>query len=152
MTTTEDRKERGIYELGYLVLPSVAEESLSDVVNAIKGILKKSGGEEVASEDPIRIDLAYTMSKTIGARKYVVNDAYIGWVKFECDPGCIPEISDAVKKLDEVLRFLLVKAERETTFTFAQAREREAERQKALEDAAKALEEPALPEAEKVVE
>lgn len=150
MSTTEDRKDRGVYELGYLVLPSIAEESLSDVVNAIKGIITKSGGEEIDSENPEKIDLAYTMDKTVGARKYVVDDAYIGWVKFECDPACVPEINDAVKKLDEILRFLLVKTTRETHFTFAEARKREADRQQALEEAALAAAEPAAEVAEKV--
>lgn len=152
MTITEDHKEKQVYELGYLILPSIAEDSLSDVVNAIKGIITKSGGEEVASEDPVKIDLAYEMSKTIGARKYVVNDAYIGWVKFECEPACIPEINTAAQKLDEVLRFLLIKAPRETHFTFAQAREREEERVKALEEAAAAVAEAPAEATEKVVE
>lgn len=148
MSTTEDRKENTVYELGYLILPSIAEESLSDVVNTLKGIVKKVGGEEIASEDPLKFDLAYTMSKVVGARKYVVNDAWIGWVKFECEPSAIPEVNEAVMKLDEVLRFLIVKAPRETKFTFAEALRK-------LEEAEAAKAEPEVPaEAapEKVVE
>jgi ribosomal protein S6 len=140
MSTTEDHKENLVYELGYLILSSIAEENLSDVVNAIKGILSKVGAAEIASEDPIKIDLAYTMSKQIGARKYVVDDAYIGWIKFECEPACIPEVQDAVKKLDEVLRFLLIKTTRETHFTFAEAERAKEEKQKALEEAKTAAE------------
>ena len=152
MSATEDRKESQVYELGYLVLPSVAEDALPDVVNTLKGIIKKSDAKELDSEDPIRIDLAYTMQKQVGARKYVVDDAYIGWIKFESDSSNIKEIHDAVAKLDEILRFLIVKTERETRFTFAQARQREEERQQALEEAAKAAAEGPAPEADKVVE
>lgn len=151
MSITEDRKERGVYELGYLILPSIAEENLSDVVNAIKGIIKKSGGEEIGSEDPLKFELAYTMSKTIGARKYVVDDAYLGWVKFECEADCIAPISEAVKNLDEVLRFLLVKAPRETSFTFAAALKAKEEMEREREAAIAAAEAPAE-QAEKVVE
>lgn len=140
MSTTGDHKEKQIYELGYLVLPTIAEESLSDVVKAIKGIVKKSHGEEIASEDPIKFDLAYTMSKVIGARKYVVNEAYIGWVKFECESSGITEVNDAVAKLDEVLRHLLVKAERETHFTFADAIQAKLDRERAAQEAKEALE------------
>lgn len=135
VSTTEDHKEREVYELGYLVLPSIAEENVSDVVNAIKGIINKVGGTEVASEDPLKFDLAYTMSKTIGARKYIVDEAYIGWVKFECEPNCAPEVSDAVKKLDEILRHLLVKAPRETTFTFAGALKAKEDKEKERQEA-----------------
>ena len=138
MSTTEDRKEKQVYELGYLILPSIAEESLSDVVNTLKGIISKVGGTELDSEMPIKIDLAYTMSKTAGARKYVVDDAYIGWVKFECEPNCISEVDTAIKQLDEVLRHLLVKTSRETHFTFADAlrKQEEAEAAKAEGDKA----------------
>src|SRR5579872_5683652 len=97
MPTTEDHKESQIYELGYLLLPSIAEEDVSHVVDAIKGIVKKGGGVEIDAESPINIDLAYTMTKTIGARKYVVNDAYIGWTKFECEPSSIAEIERALR-------------------------------------------------------
>jgi ribosomal protein S6 len=136
MSTTEDHKEIQVYELGYLVLPSIPEESLSDVVATLQGIVKKSGGVEIASEDPIKIDLAYTMSKVVGARKYVANDAYIGWMKFEIEPSSVEAIKVDVEKLDEILRCLLIKAPRESAFTFAAA-------QRALEEAEKAAEMPA---------
>lgn len=121
MSTTEDHKEVQVYELGYLVLPSIPEDGLSDVVNAISSIIKKEGATELDSEAPLKIDLAYTMSKVTGARKYVVQEAYIGWMKFEGEPEMAPKIKAGVEKLDEILRLLLIKAPKETTFTFAAA-------------------------------
>ena len=150
MPTTEDHKAPEVYELSYLVLPSIPEDGLADVVNSIKGIIKKEGGKELDSEDPIHLDLAYTMSKTVSARKYVVNDAYLGWVKFEAEPSVAPLVKAGVEKLEEVLRHLLVKAPRETHFTFAAARQAQMDA-----EAAKRVEEqggePELP-AETVVE
>ncbi|MBX4198770.1 30S ribosomal protein S6 [Candidatus Parcubacteria bacterium] len=145
MSTTEDHKESQVYELGYLILPSIAEDSLSDVVNALKGIISKVGGTELDSEMPIKIDLAYTMSKVTGARKYVVDDAYIGWVKFECEPSCINEIDTAVKQLDEVLRHLLVKTTKETHFTFAEALKKQEEAEEAKLEGDKPAEAPVEP-------
>jgi ribosomal protein S6 len=145
MPTTEDHKEAQVYELGYLILPSVAEDNLPNVVDSIKGIIKKVGGEEIASEDPIKIDLAYTMSKTVGARKYIVNDAYIGWVKFESTPSATIEVAEAMKMQEEVLRHLLVKAPRETTFTFAEALRAKEESIKEAEAPKEAPVEPAEP-------
>ena len=149
MSNTEDRKEANIYELGYLILPSITEDKLSQVVSNLQGIIKKAGAKELDSEAPMKIDLAYTMSKTVGARKYVANDAYIGWVKFEGEPMSVPEIDKAVKSLDEILRHLLVKTTKETHFTFEEARKRQAELEKAREEAKKEAEEP---KAEPVVE
>lgn len=140
MATTEDRSEKEIYELGYLILSSIAEEDLPKTVSKLKDIVKKAGGEEFAGEDPMKIDLAYEMSKVVSSRKYIVKDAYLGWFKFEIDPASIEAIDKEVKKMDEVLRSLIIKAPRETTFTFADAKRKEAERVAELEAAEAALE------------
>ena len=135
MPEVQDLKEsQTVYELGYLVLPSIAEDNLPKLVESIKAIIAKAGGSEIDGEDPFKQDLAYTMTKTVGASRYVVNDAYIGWIKFEAGAGKVNEIKNEVEKMDEIIRFLIVKAPRETTFTFAEAK--------------KALEEKNAPQAE----
>jgi ribosomal protein S6 len=112
-----------IYEIGYLLLPSISEDKLSSVTGVLREIIAQAGGVEIAAEEPFKEDLAYSMSKTIGASKYVVKDAYLGWIKFEVERAKINVIKAGVEKMDEVLRFLLVKTSRATNFTFAQARE-----------------------------
>jgi ribosomal protein S6 len=124
MSTTEDRQGAlEVYELGYLILPSLPEDKLPEVVSSIKEIISKEGGKEIDSEMPFLHPLAYSMSKEVGASKYVVNNAYIGWVKFEAPSSSVEALQDKVRKMNEVLRFLLIKAPRETTFTFAKMRE-----------------------------
>lgn len=119
-----DTKERGrtVYELGYLVLPSIPEDSLSEVVDKVKAAITKHGGEVFDGEDPFKQDLAYTMSKVVGASRYVVNDAYLGWLKFELEPSQALPLKSDIEKMNELLRALLIKAPRETSFTFAAAR------------------------------
>ncbi len=112
-----------VYELSYLILPSIPEDGLSGVVDKIKDAVSKAGGSLLDEEAPIELDLAYTMTKVVGASRYVVNEAYIGWVKFEAEPAGVPELADAINSMDEVVRSLLIKAPRETQFTFAQAKE-----------------------------
>ena len=144
MSTTEDHKENTVYELAYLILPSIPEEHLSKVVSNLKEIIKKAGGSEIASEEPFKHPLAYSMSKVVGSSKYVVNEAYIGWIKFESEPSSVEEVKTRVEKLDEVLRFLLVKAPRETAFTFeaarARARAQESESETSVEESAPEVE------------
>lgn len=110
-----------IYELGYLILPSIPEDKLEDVTSLIRKVIITQDGLEIDAESPLKQDLAYSMSKTIGASRYVVSDAYLGWIKFEAEPAKILAIKDGVEKIGEVLRFLLIKAPRETTFTLAKA-------------------------------
>ena len=131
-----------VYELGYLLLPSIAEENLGEVVKKLKDIVVEVGGKELDGEEPFKQDLVYTMSKTIGASKYVTNDAYLGWFKFEIEPSKVSLINSKIEKIDEVLRSLLIKAPRETFFTFAKAKEAIAEKAAALE----ALEDEVEPE------
>lgn len=119
-----------IYELGYLILPSIAEGELPAVVDKIKDSVIKAGGKEIDGEAPFKYNLAYTMSKTVGASRYVVKDAYIGWTKFELDPEQVSEVKDGVEKTEEILRFLLIKTPRETTFTFAKAKAALAEKER----------------------
>jgi ribosomal protein S6 len=122
MANAEDRGEMTVYEIGYLVLPSIPEDGVENVVNTIKKIVSDAGAKELDSEAPHKRDLAYPMSKTVGSSKYVVNDAYVGWLKFEGEPEKVGEVKSGVEKIDEILRFLLIKAPRETTFTFASAK------------------------------
>jgi len=127
MSITEDHKEANVYEIGYLVLPSVPAENLPQVVSNLVSIIEKAGGKPLDGEDPALEPLAYSMSKTVGARKYIVDEAYVGWMKFESRPDALETVREGVDKAEEILRYLLIKAPRETTFTFAKARaEREA--------------------------
>ncbi len=134
-----------IYELGYLILPSIPEGELSHVVAKLKDVVAKAGGKEIDGEAPFKYPLAYSMDKTIGASHYVVSEAYIGWMKFELEPSAALELKMQVEQVDEVLRSLLIKTPRESVFTFAKAKEAlaekarlEAEEREAKEDAANA--------------
>jgi ribosomal protein S6 len=132
MSTTEDHKESTVYELGYLVLPSIPADNVPNVVSTIVSSLEKTGGKMLDSEAPFLEGLAYSMSKTVGSRKYVVDEAYIGWMKFEAESSMIAEIKIVVEKMEEILRILLIKAPRETEFTFAQAFEARRTKEEAL--------------------
>lgn len=125
-----------VYELGYLILPSIPEDKLSDVVDSIRKVIIKEKGIEIEAEAPFKYPLAYSMSKTIGASRYVLSDAYLGWIKFEVEPAEVQSIRAGLEKIEEILRFLLAKAPRETSFTFAKAKKvlEEKEKPVSIED------------------
>lgn len=123
MTGEETSKEGlAIYEVGYLILPSIPEDKLSGVVESINAVVAKEGGIEIDGEAPFKQILAYSMSKTVGASRYVVSEAYLGWIKFEIEASKILAIKVGIEKMEEILRSLVVKASRQTDFTFAKAR------------------------------
>ena len=134
MTGREDAQgNREIYELGFLVLPSISEEDASRVLDSLRKIIVKAGATEISAEAPLKQKLSYSMSKTIGASKYLVDEAYIGWIKFELEPSRINVVKSEAEKLEEILRLLIIRAPRETHFTFAKARARAEEGQRETE-------------------
>jgi ribosomal protein S6 len=117
------KEDLSIYEIGYLILPSIPEDKLPDLTSSIREVITKEDGVEIDAEEPFKQPLAYSMSKTIGASRYVLTDAYLGWIKFEAQPAKVLAIKTSIEKMGEILRFLIVKAPRKTTFTFAKAKE-----------------------------
>ena len=111
-----------IYELSYLILPSIPEAELDGVVGKIKALINEAEGKDFDGEMPFKHPLSYLVSKTVGASRYIVNEAYIGWIKFEIESLKILELKSQIEKISEILRFLIVKAPRKTEFTFAKAK------------------------------
>lgn len=106
-----------IYEVGYLIVPSVSEADLPREVMTLKDVLEKERVGIIAEEFPKFRALAYPMQKRAeGALKSHAN-AYFGWVKFEGKPLRVRSIEQEFKRNEKLLRFILVKTVREQTLT-----------------------------------
>jgi ribosomal protein S6 len=117
MEKVEKLEEGGgqVYELGYHIVSTVAEENLPKEVETLKAIVLKDGGSLVSEGEPKLINLAYSMTKSVADIKKKFNTAYFGWIKFETKSELIPTIDKAVKGNPNVLRYLLIKTVRENT-------------------------------------
>jgi ribosomal protein S6 len=104
-----------VYELGYHIVSTVAEENLSKEAEALKAIVLKDGGSLVSEGEPKLINLAYSMTKSVADTKKKFNTAYFGWIKFETKSELMPSIKKAVDAYPNVLRYLLIKTVRENT-------------------------------------
>lgn len=112
-----EKQEGGmqVYELGYHIVSTVAEESLPKEVEALKAIVLKDGGSLVSEGEPKLINLAYSMTKSVADSKKQFNTAYFGWIKFETKSELIPEMKKKIDASGTVLRYLLIKTVRENT-------------------------------------
>ena len=54
-----------VYELGYHLIPTLAEEEVPQYVNKIKDALDSYGAIVISEEMPKRIELAYTMHPSV---------------------------------------------------------------------------------------
>lgn len=114
-----DEKEirLGIYEVGYLMLPSIAEENLGGEVTTFKDMFLENGAVFISDEYPKLIELAYEMSRSIENKKQKFSYGYFGWVKFECNTNQAKIIKSILDKNEKLVRFIMIKTVRENTMS-----------------------------------
>ncbi len=106
-----------VYEIGYLVAGSVAEEKVSDEAEKVKGIITKAGATIIADEMPHLEHLAYTMRvKTVSGSYEKYDKAYFGWVKFEVSSSVVEAVKKSVELMPSVLRMILLSTTKENTY------------------------------------
>ena len=103
---TEGDKELKVYEIGYILVPTLTEEAASTVAGSIIAALQKNGGTVIASDTPRMRSLAYEVAKVFEHKRTAYTSGYFGWIKFEVSPSSITAISREVASRPEVLRFL----------------------------------------------
>ena len=104
-----------VYEIGYLLAPTIPEEEMSAVYGSLKELVASFGGEIISDEMPKMIGLAYAMPKILKNIRHKFDMAYFGWMKFSMDPEKVLELK---KKLDldlNIIRFLTIKTVKENT-------------------------------------
>ena len=104
-----------IYEIGFHIVPIVAEDDLGVRVTKIRDVIESKGGRVIADEYPKHMDLSYAITKIAANKRALYRSAYFGWIKFEADPAGIKALEADMMKDDFILRFILVKTVRENT-------------------------------------
>lgn len=104
-----------VYEVGFHIIPTIAENDLGVEVTRVRDIIEAAGGRMIADEYPKHIDLAYPMVKITSNKRAIHHSAYFGWMKFEVEPKSVRAIEAALKGNESVIRFILVKTVRENT-------------------------------------
>jgi ribosomal protein S6 len=116
---TEINKEKGdnvtVYEVSYILLPSLALEQVPAKASSLKGVLTSAGGAVISDEDPILIDLAYPMTKVVGVERHKATSGYFGWVKFELPTEGMEAVKKAFDGDAQIIRYLIIKTVKENT-------------------------------------
>ena len=96
------------YEVGYVLLSSIAKEKVVEEVLVIKDFLAKAGAKIVAHGEPELTPLAYVMTKKIHGANHRFDEGYFGWIKFELSAGAIAQVKKALDADESILRYLLM--------------------------------------------
>ncbi len=110
-----------IYEVGYIMVPGIAEENLGSEVTKFKDSLIELGATFISDEYPKMLELAYEMSRSINNKKQKFSYGYFGWVKFECATNSAKVIKDYLDKNETLVRYLMIKTVRENTMSTKRA-------------------------------
>ena len=113
----EEDAKKSIYEVGYLMVPTIAEENLGGEVTTFKDELEKNGAVFISDEYPKMMELAYEMSRSIQNKGQKFSYGYFGWVKFECTTAQARIIKDMLDNNEKLIRYLFIKTVRDSTMS-----------------------------------
>lgn len=106
-----------LYELALNIIPTVGDDGAIKTFEKVKGIIEKVKIENITVSEPALLPLKYTMSKTVDSKKQKYNQAYFGWIKFDADPSELESLKEKLDHNNELLRYMIVKSEKETTIS-----------------------------------
>lgn len=112
---TKDADDVKIYELGYHVLPTVAEENVAEEVGKIHSFISENDGNIISEGMPTKHQLSYEIKKRIETKYVKFNKAYFGWVKFEITPALVGKIKEKMTSDENILRFIIINTVKENT-------------------------------------
>lgn len=104
-----------VYEVGYHVIPTVAEEDLEKVVGTIRSTIEKAGGTFIAEGAPALMKLSYEMTARVGDKKVSHDKAYFGWIKFEAASTSAAAVEESLRLDPQILRHIVFRTVREDT-------------------------------------
>lgn len=100
--------EMNIYELGYLLVPTIPEEQTGECVVKIRDVIEQSGFI-VSENNPEELVLSYEMSKSIKGKKQRFSKAYFGALIFRIPAEKVAGTKQGLEKNDEILRFIIIR-------------------------------------------
>lgn len=109
--STQANDSLPVYEIGYHVVPTVGDEGVAQVVDAIRAALKDA---EIISEGfPQKMTLAYTVERAQAGKREKFTESYFGFIKFATERETFAEAKAKVEAMPSVLRSIAIETVRE---------------------------------------
>lgn len=107
--------EKPVYEVGFHIVPTVAESDIGSVLEKIRAALVKASGdaEIIKEEFPAKKTLAYVVERSTTGKREKYTESYFGFIKFAMGKDAVGEFMNALRAVSEVLRFLVIQTVRE---------------------------------------
>ena len=97
--------ESRVYELGFHLDPELPTEEVKKAYQAVRAAIEEKGAI-VAEGEPIKIPLAYTISRQEVAGRRDFDSAYFSWIVYETSAANHAEIVSAAGANKQIVRFI----------------------------------------------
>jgi ribosomal protein S6 len=135
-----------IYEIGYLVSPSVKDEDVEKTVAEIRKEIEAQGGSFIAEGAPSMTRLAYPIGNVENGKNVEHDRASFGWIKFEAPIAAAQALDGSLKSNGSIIRYIVFRTVREETRAHLKAPQlREVRRTDTIKSSPKRVEESAAP-------
>lgn len=110
----ENNDEKKLYELTFHILPTFSEVEVEEKANEISSLVEKIDGVLKLSQKPLPRALAYEIAKPGAGKKEFFDNSFFGSFVFEAETSKIESLQKGLKKLNFILRYLLIEVPKET--------------------------------------
>ncbi len=112
-TIVEEENITRVYEISYILVPTITEDVATEKINSLKKSIADLGASFISEEAPYMRDLAYEMLRVIKNVNNRFDTGFFGWIKFELDPASLAKVEKMFKLDEDVIRYIAVKADRD---------------------------------------
>ncbi len=105
----ESGPEPRVYELGFHLDPELPQEEVKKAYHAVRELVA-SVGTVVAEGEPVKIPLAYTISRSNTAGRRDFNSAFFCWIAYEADGAGHDRIGEMARTDLRIIRFLDIRS------------------------------------------
>lgn len=104
--------ESRVYELGFHLDPELPLEEAKKTYQSLRDIIS-AAGEIVAEGDPQKVQLAYTISRSVDHMRRDYDNAYFAWIAYAAETVGHDSVLAAAKAEGNIIRFLDIRTEKE---------------------------------------
>ena len=114
---TEPETEAGynesrVYELGFHLDPELPQDEAKKTYQALRDVIS-SNGTIVAEGVPQKVQLAYTISRSVDHMRRDYDSAYFAWIAYSTEGAGHDTVLSAARAEMNIIRFLDIRTEKE---------------------------------------
>lgn len=121
-TLDSNHADTRVYELGFHLDPELSEGDAKSAYQGIRGVIE-SAGSVVTEGEPLKIPLAYTVSRTEQSVRKDFDSSYFCWIAYEADGEGHEKVLAAAKGENRIFRFIDLRTDKEAAQHSAEMRD-----------------------------